>query len=1012
MLLLLFFIFSRSDNPTIEGDAIVFTNQDQFNLPSVTRDIISKKISKVIVKMGTITNLTSTPWFYLIRSLEIQTTSINSIPDYYFCNNYFIKKVTLSHTIKFIGQYAFNGSLIEEINLENVENFEKYSFAYTTNLHKVDLRSATKFVDYCFCNSGLYEINIPHSLASLPPYFAYSSFQLTTVTASSITTLYERAFGNCINLTNLHLVFDTLSTIGPQAFEFTNIKSFTFGIVLSSIGSGVFQYTPLEEITISESGLVNIGARCFSNTLLKKVTITSHLTEIKDNVFSSCSFLTEVNLPDSIKKIGEGAFSYCINLVTLNIPNVETISNKAFMGCSNLSLLDLPNVKSIGVKAFLGCTNVFFSGIEGREDQVTIVPLAFQDCDKINFKYLSQSMSDATFRYCKGLTKLRVSLVLVHHEKMFMGCTNLEEVVFTDDSTATKLNHWMFTGCTKLKSVVLAPSIKAIGEYAFFSTNLESIDLKNVNSIDFRAFSRSKLSKLIIKNDFAPNHQFADCFDLKTIVLGENVQDFTLRGFANCNVSNIEVQGTNYKFESGVLYDESKTVIVCVTNQDELFTIPQQITKICFGAFSSNTKVKKIMLNHWINFEGGEFANTHNLKTFVDQSNIDTLISDYMFCNCTSLESLSFASNILCIGEHSFTNCRKLKRVDKTDKTVSFGDYSFMNCISLQYINISSAVYIGQFAFYYCQNITECKFSELLRFIGRYAFSRSGIKEVTIRSTCNYIIQNHTFENCNQLKRLYYLMNANTLSSNHAWLYNTPLEYVYIGKDVILDGDFFQYIKSGVKIELHPDNPYYEIKGSALIDKKSGYARNVFTTDASTVQLPTGVENFQSCYMVKPGDLSDINPLIFTDRGPSTLKIPSDVKYMNDLVSSQDRFLFTICYDGDHYLDTIANIQPLRRFITNGDYPYPFAFNIPVEYGDCEVWSPVPNIPSDNTANNVFGLSRMQIFLIMVVVFVCTLLLAFIIFMIYKMRERCKKKKKAEKKRRRSEQTEQVDMRV
>lgn len=1004
MFFVFFLILAKSEDPLVNGHKLVFTSSDQFNL-SITRiEIVSRNITKIVIKEGTIDNIAYSPWFYLIRSIDIQSQVINSIPDYCFAKSYFLRKVTLHNNIKTIGIRAFNDSLIEEINLENVENFKEFCFAFTTNLRHINLNSAKIFAFGTFYASGITEFTFPDQITQIPNLFASYSTKLTIITANNITTIGQYSFNKCSNLSKLNINFAKISTLQMNCFANTALKSFQFGNGLSSFEDSVFQYTQFEEITIS-CNVFDIGGLTFAYTPLKKATITTKFTEIGNSLFLGCNHLTEVILPDTVTTIEGGCFSYCYNLEKIDIPNVEKIQAEAFKECRSLLRLNIPKIISIADFAFDGCVNLEITGIQGREDQIFIGAGAFCDCEKVNLSYLSLSMTKyiqpmiripkcGTYQYCKGLKSIKVALHFDHSERMFMGCTNLEEVIFTEDSNASVLQRWMFTGCKKLKRVVLSESIASIGEYAFFSTNLETFDLNDVVIVGYRAFQRSKVSKLIINNDFNPHEQFYDCFNLNTIVIGDRVQYFTLKPFLNCNITKFEVQRIDYQYESGVLYDSTKTVIIGVTAQDELFTVPQQITKICVNAFANNAKIKKIILNHWINFVGSEFANIHNLKTFVSNTKSNIVVSDNMFINCSNLETIQLSSKILTIGEYSFYGCKKLPRLDNCQKTAIIGKYAFYGCKSLKHINTNNVLSIGQLAFYKCQSLESFTANECLRFLGYHAYGMSGLKEIIIKSDTELAAEEEVFYNCSNLKKIYYLTNANV---ELGWVSLSTIEYVYFGKDVNIDTYFFRYLRVGTKFEVDPENPYYETINNVLIDKRLGYARLYSSTDPDIIDLPPGVKNYAGIYILTKSDVSDANPVGYTVMGPTTLKIPSDVRWLRDFNLNIDRYIFTMCYDGDYFFETtirsLEPIQPLRKFLTKGDYPYPTAFEIPVEYGDCEKWTPVSLLPSSSTSNNVFGLTRKETFMIIVIGIISALLVAFLIYFVIIWRQKCKQKK-------------------
>ncbi len=71
---------------------------------------------------------------------------------------------------------------------------------------------------------------------------------------------------------------------------------------------------------------------------IKKVVVTSGVTEVVNGAFSGCENLEEVELADTVTTIGTAAFQNCTALTEVIIPeSVTTIADEAFSGCENLT---------------------------------------------------------------------------------------------------------------------------------------------------------------------------------------------------------------------------------------------------------------------------------------------------------------------------------------------------------------------------------------------------------------------------------------------------------------------------------------------------------------------------------------------------------------------------------------------------------------------------------------------------------------------------------------------------
>lgn len=139
----------------------------------------------------------------------------------------------------------------------------------------------------------------------------FEEFQYFT----NVTTIGDRAFNNCSNLTSVVL---------PASVTF--------------IGNDAFSWC----------------------TSLPTVNIPNGVTTIGDDAFNRCLCLTSISLPEGITTTGGGTFAYCGNLREINLPNsLQIIRNHTFYECYSVESIDIPeNVKIIEECAFQSCSKL------------------------------------------------------------------------------------------------------------------------------------------------------------------------------------------------------------------------------------------------------------------------------------------------------------------------------------------------------------------------------------------------------------------------------------------------------------------------------------------------------------------------------------------------------------------------------------------------------------------------------------------------------------------------------
>ena len=144
--------------------------------------------------------------------------SVTYMGDYLFAYCVNLTKVQLPTNIKSVGLYSFAGcSLLEEINLENIEEFKDYAFASCVYLENVDLSSAKTIGIAAFADTYVSGNLVMNDLTSVEMY-AFQGANITSVTAPKLKTIKEAAFQN--NQILKQFVFsDDLELIESLAFN-------------------------------------------------------------------------------------------------------------------------------------------------------------------------------------------------------------------------------------------------------------------------------------------------------------------------------------------------------------------------------------------------------------------------------------------------------------------------------------------------------------------------------------------------------------------------------------------------------------------------------------------------------------------------------------------------------------------------------------------------------------------------------------------------------------------------
>ena len=194
--------------------------------------------------------------------------------------------------------------------------------------------------------------------------------------------------------------------------------------------------------------------------------------------------------------------------------NPKLLQNANFVLKGDRQLTELPNFgKYIGVD---------FNGFDIREKYPVLKnePFAIDFSDCPNLKILPNNY----FSYFENIVSADLS-----------GCTGIYGIPYG-----------FFNECLNLKSIKFPQNITYIDELAFASTNFREINLShtNVQTIYTSAFLNNKNLEQIFLPDtmkFICDFAFAECYNLHTITLPQNIDVLSKTAFKNSGLTTIEI---------------------------------------------------------------------------------------------------------------------------------------------------------------------------------------------------------------------------------------------------------------------------------------------------------------------------------------------------------------------------------------------------------------------------------------------------------------------------------------
>ncbi len=599
-----------------------------------------------------------------------------------------------------IGDYAFaNFNYVpkteDDIISEDEPDATKMMYIGDNTITKVIIpEGVEKIGAYAFANlTALEEVVLPSTLESIEYGAFYGCTSLKKVTGINHVKLINKdAFNGC-NITGT-VSLDSARAIGDYAFAGNkNIKKFVLSETLQSIGEYAF----------------------YGNEKLESVTVNAEKVKYGPYVFSECKSLTEIKINTGV--IPTGAFAGAEKLSKITIgPDVTYIGEYAFHDTAISSFTVDPANKAF--KAAQSGTCILSA------DGKTLVLVA--------------PRYEGAFAITDG------SIKVIGHGAF----SSNERITSVNIPSATIVENHAFANCIRLESVTLG-SLTEIGDYAFFRTSITvipSIDM--LDSIGSYAFGYTKISSVEIPNGMKVGEgAFCECRELASVTIGDNAE-IGLGAFMLSNSfpenyqlvrdPDFEEKVYSYKYLSALT---SLTIGKNVTIGKSAFMGAAKLESVTIGAgaklgeqsFYNASSLKNIDLSGVISIGKNAFSGDDlyvhgdsNGNTFVYEDgkairkqyaacfeSVDLTSLEYLgeqaFLYCNSLKSIKLGANVTEIAERAFYQCHALKTINLSNVKY-IGANAFVET-ALESADLSSALVIGEYAFLYCEELTNVIFN-------------------------------------------------------------------------------------------------------------------------------------------------------------------------------------------------------------------------------------------------------------------------------------------------------------
>ena len=421
-------------------------------------------------------------------------------------------------------------------------------------------------------------------------------------------------------------------------------------LCLKNLRKTTFEPIPSRSVSLSEYSF-NVNGTTLTVT-------GSGALDSKINLEIQNQNITDIIIEEGITDIDNDTFVDCSTIQSISLPNtLISIGSNCFVNLQQLNEITLPSqLKSIGSKSFI---NLVINSIEIPASVTEIGTQTFHDSQGFA---VAVNEGNTAFVLDQGV-------LYTSDKKTLITSTNpnLESLTIAEGvETISDYSFYQY----KIKQVTFPGTLKTIGYAAFQETQLTSLDLKQVENIDFYAF--------------------CSCSQIESITFSPKLTEIK-----------------NYTFKSN--------------NVMETLTIPGNVTIIHEGAFSEYSKLTSLTLSEGVTRIGHySFANAGALSQLSLPESL-TFMATAAFSDCKQLINVTIPGKLSEINEYLFFGCTELTNINLNNiKTI--GANAFRGCKKLNNLNLSSVETIGREAFTYCESIESLVLPSSLTSIGPLAF--------------------------------------------------------------------------------------------------------------------------------------------------------------------------------------------------------------------------------------------------------------------------------------------------
>lgn len=331
----------------------------------------------------------------------------------------------------------------------------------------------------------------------------------------------------------------------------------------------------------------------------------------------------------------------------------------------------------------------------------------------------------------------------------FWDNQSIEEVVLPN--SLISLGGDTFYNCKNLKKIVIPSKVEEIANNPFAGCPLLSLEnhSKNFKLIDGVLFDKKKTLLIYYsiskKNDkykiphgvsVIGKHSFFLADNLREVIIPSSVRKLENNPFSGCNKLEVINKSSYINIINKVIYNRFKsTVLGCINSIEADELVLEPVKSIGRNSFWNCKGIKKIVLPSTLKQIG--------YNPFVGCSNIhfESHTDEYVVDNDILFDKNK--NKIVC-----YPAWKAVGEVSIPDSVIALERGSFSGCDKMTDINLHNVNVISKSCFTNCSSLKGIYCSDLIKYIGEWAFAYcTALKVISISSRTK--IDNNAFSNCN-----------------------------------------------------------------------------------------------------------------------------------------------------------------------------------------------------------------------------------------------------------------------